>query len=97
MDDPVRYAVFSDLGGFGRWRLWLDVTQDVYGTSVEQATLFKRERVARAVARVFSERRSTNLLIARITTRNGRRRILRYDKARPRRAMKRPRGRRLQG
>jgi len=77
MDDPVRYAVFSDLGGFGRWRWWLDVTQEVYGTSVEQATLFKRERVARAVAKACSEGRRRGLLVPKITTRSEGRRVLR--------------------
>ena len=27
LDDPVRYVVFSDIGGNGRWRLWLDVSR----------------------------------------------------------------------
>jgi hypothetical protein len=53
--NPVRYVVFSDIGGKGRWRLWLDVSSDGYGMSIEQATLFKREHVDRAVARRLSE------------------------------------------
>jgi len=77
-DNPVRYAVFSDIGGRGRWRLWLDVTIDCYGMSLDQATLFKRERVARAVARACSEGRKNDLRIAKITTKNKRRKILRY-------------------
>lgn len=74
--NPVRYVVFSDIGGNGRWRLWLDVSSDGYGMSVDQATLFKREHVARAVARAYSKGRRNDLLIAKITTKNGKRRIL---------------------
>jgi hypothetical protein len=79
-DNPVRYVVFSDIGGTGRWRLWLDVSTDSYGMSVDQATLFKREHVARAVAKVYSEGRSNDLLVAKITTKSGRRRVLKYDR-----------------
>lgn len=82
--NPVRYVVFSDITGDGRWRLWLDVAGDGYGISIDQATLFKRERVARAVSRAYSEGRKHNLLIAKITTKNGKRRILKCEKPVPR-------------
>jgi hypothetical protein len=82
--NPVRYVVFSDIGGSGRWRLWLDVSSDGYGMSIDQATLFKREHVARAVARAYSEGSRNDLLIAKITTKNGKRRVLKYEKAEPR-------------
>jgi len=78
--NPVRYVVFSDISGKGRWRLWLDVSSDGYGMSIDQATLFKREHVARAVAKVYSEGRQNDLLIAKITTKNGKRKVLKYEK-----------------
>jgi hypothetical protein len=77
---PVRYVVFSDVGANGRWRLWLDVSSDGYGMSIDQATLFKREHVARSVAKAYSEGRRNDLLVAKITTKNGKRRILKYEK-----------------
>jgi len=79
-DNPVRYVVYSDITGDGKWRLWLDVSSDCYGMSIDQATLFKREHVARAVAGAYSENRKNDLLIAKITTRNDKRKVLRYDK-----------------
>jgi hypothetical protein len=79
-DNPVRYVVFSDITGDGRWRLWLDVSGDGYGMSIEQATLFKREHVARSVAKAYSEGRKNDLLIAKITTKNGKRKVLKYEK-----------------
>jgi hypothetical protein len=78
--NPVRYVVFSDIGGKGRWRLWLDVSSDGYGMSIDQATLFKREPVARAVAKAYSRRRRNDLLIAKITIKNGKRRVLKYER-----------------
>jgi hypothetical protein len=81
VDNPVRYVVFSDITGNGRWRLWLDVSGDGYGMSIEQATLFKREHVARSVAKAYSEGRKNDLLIAKITTKNGKRKVLKYEKS----------------
>jgi hypothetical protein len=78
--NPVRYVAFSDITGDGRWRLWLDVSSDGYGMSLDQATLFKREHVARAVAKAYSEGRRSDLLVAKITTKNGKRRVLKYEK-----------------
>ncbi|MBI4763155.1 MAG: hypothetical protein HY787_00930 [Deltaproteobacteria bacterium] len=78
--NPVRYVVFSDIGGNGRWRLWLDVSSDGYGMSIDQATLFKREHVAQAVAKAYSKGRRNDLLIAKITTKDGKRRVLKYNK-----------------
>jgi|GEM_PF-1045043 len=79
-NNPVRYVVFSDIVGDGRWRLWLDVSTDGYGMSIDQATLFKREHVARAVAKLYSDGRKNALRIAKITTKGGKRKVLRYEK-----------------
>ncbi|MBU4074973.1 MAG: hypothetical protein KKF28_06225 [Proteobacteria bacterium] len=78
--NPVRYVIFSDIGGKGCWRLWLDVSSDGYGMSIDQATMFKREHVARAVARAYSKGRKNDLLIAKITTKNEKRKVLQYEK-----------------
>lgn len=78
-NDPVRYAVFSDISGRGRWRLWLDVSDGVYGMSLDQATLFKRKAVAQAVAKTYASGRKNRLHLAKITTKNGKRRALKYE------------------
>lgn len=74
----VRYVVYSDITGDGKWRLWLDVSMDGYGMTIDQATLFKREHVARAVAEVYSEKGRKDIHIAKITTKNGKRKVLKY-------------------
>jgi hypothetical protein len=76
----VRYAVFSDITGRGRWRLWLDVSDGVYGMSLDQATLFKKKHVAQAVAKAYSAGRKSPLLLVKITTKSGKRRALKYEK-----------------
>jgi hypothetical protein len=91
-ENAVRYVVFSDIIGNGRWRLWLDVSGDGYWDTIDNATLFKREHVARAVARAYSEGRKNELLIAKITTKTGKRRVLKYEKQKHRTSGFRRRG-----
>jgi hypothetical protein len=78
-NDPVRYVVFSSISDRGRWRLWLNVSDDMYGMSIDQATLFKRKPVALAVARESSKARKNHHHIAKITTKNGKRRVLKFE------------------
>ena len=75
----MRDVVYSDISGHGHWRLWLDVSDDVYGMSLDQATLFKRKAVAKAVVEAHSTGRRDRLHIAKITTKNDKRRVLKYE------------------
>lgn len=77
--DPVRYVIYSDMTGSDAWRLWLDVSSDTYGMSIDQATLFKRKPVAQAVAKANASGRKNRLRVAKITTKNGKRRVLRFE------------------
>lgn len=77
-NDPVRYVVYSEIGLRKPVRFFLDVSDSSYGmNSLDRATLFKRKDVAFVVAKIYSRTRS-GLLVAKITTRNGNRKILRY-------------------
>lgn len=89
-DNPVRYVIYSDLLPNGRWRLFLNVSDDTFCDQLERATLFKREHVAHAVARACSERRKRDLLVAKITTRNDQRKVLQYALPGTRTARKKP-------
>lgn len=82
--DPVRYVVYTEFLPDGRWRLFLNVSDDTYCDRLDAATLFKREQVALAVAKLYSDGRRRDLLVAKITTRNGRRRVLKYERTGPR-------------
>lgn len=76
----MKTKILDKISGDGKWRLWLDLSTDCYGMSIDQATFFKREHVARAVAGVYSDKRKNDLLVAKITTRNDKRKVLKYDK-----------------
>ena len=78
LHNPVRFVIYSDLLPNGRWRLFLNASDDTFCDHLDTATLFKREHVAHAVARACSERRHRDLLVAKITTRNDQRKVLKY-------------------
>lgn len=88
LHNPVRYVIYSDLLPNGRWRLFLNASDDTFCDQLDTATLFKREHVAQAVARACSERRHRDLLVAKITTRNDQRKVLQYALPGPRTARK---------
>ncbi len=78
-NDPVRYVVFSSISDGGRWRFWLNVSDGMYGMSIDHATLFKRKPVALAVAREYSSGKKNRHHIAKITTKNRKRRVLKFE------------------
>jgi len=78
--NPVRYVIYSDLLPRGRWRLFLNVSDDTFCDQLDTATLFKRKNVAMSVAKLCSDGRKRDLLIAKITTKNGKRKVLSYEK-----------------
>ena len=78
LHNPVRYVIYSDLLPNGRWRLFLNVSDGTFCDQLDTATLFKREHAAQAVAIACSERRHRDLLVAKITTRSDKRKVLQY-------------------
>ena len=78
LEDPVRYVIHSDLLPGGRWRMFLNVSDDTWCDDINTATSFKRPHYARAVIHEYCEGKRDNLFIAKITTKNNRRKVLKY-------------------
>ncbi|MBA7700251.1 hypothetical protein ES703_108961 [subsurface metagenome] len=78
LENPVRYVIHSDLLRTGRRRMFLNVSDDTWCDDINTATLFKRPRYAGAVINEYCEGKRDNLFIARITTKNNQRKVLKY-------------------
>jgi hypothetical protein len=78
LEATVRYAIHSDLLAAGRWRLFLNVLDDTWWDDLNTATVFKRSRYALAVIHEYCEGTRDNLSIAKITTKQNRRKVLKY-------------------
>jgi hypothetical protein len=80
LNNSVRYVIYSDLLPGGRWRLFFNVSDDTFCDQLDTATLFKREHVALAVAKLCSDGRKRDLFVAKITTKDRKRRVLKHEK-----------------
>ena len=77
-ENPVRYVIYSEIIPNGRRRLFLDISDDTWCDDINTATLFKREHIAKAVIEKYSEGRRREISIAKITTKNDKRKVLKY-------------------
>lgn len=84
LENPVRYVIHCDLLPAGRWRMFLNVSDDTWCDDINTAALFKRARYAQAVIHEYHESKRDNLFIAKITTKNNRRKVLKYRWREPR-------------
>jgi hypothetical protein len=58
----------------------LNVSDYTFCDDIYTATLFKTEYMARALAHACSENRTKDLLVAKITTKGGKRKVLKYER-----------------
>lgn len=77
-ENPVRYVIYSEIIPNGRWRLFLNISDDTWCDDINTATLFKREHIAKAVIDKYSEEKQKDLSVAKITTKNDKRKVLKY-------------------
>jgi hypothetical protein len=78
LENLVRYVIYSDIIPKGRWRLFLNISDDTWCDDINTATLFKRQQIAKAVVKKYSEERRKDISIAKITTKNDKRKVLKY-------------------
>jgi len=78
LENLVRYVIYSDIIPKGRWRLFLNISDDTWCDDINTATLFKRQHIAKAVVEKYSEKRRKDISIAKITIKNDRRKVLKY-------------------
>ena len=78
LENLVGYVIYSDIIPKGRWRLFLNISDDTWCDDIYTATLFKRQHIAKAVVEKYSEEKRRGISIAKITTKNDRRKVLKY-------------------
>ena len=78
--NPVRYVIYSEIPPGGEWKIFLNVADYTFCEDIFTATLFKTEHMAKALAEACSGEKVMHLLVAKITTKSGKRKILKYQK-----------------
>jgi hypothetical protein len=80
VENPVRYVIYSEIPPGGQWKMFLNASDYTFCEDIFTATLFRTERMAKALAEACSGEKVMNLLVAKITTKSGKRKILKYEK-----------------
>ena len=90
LQSPIRYVIVTNLFEKFRkkekWKLFLAVDKDVWAQDLESASVFRRKYYAEAIRRIYlsegdlrkKKRLKGDLVIAKITTKNKKRKILKY-------------------
>jgi hypothetical protein len=78
LENLVRYVIYSEIIPKGRWRLFLNISDDTWCDDINTATLFKRQHIAEAVVENYTQRKRKDISVAKITTKNYKRKVLKY-------------------
>jgi hypothetical protein len=80
MDDPVRFVIVSRISMKLKWQLFFNIADETWCSEINSATIFKREKYARAICEILNEGKEDRNIIARITTKDNKRKVLKYMK-----------------
>ncbi|CAB1081207.1 hypothetical protein D1AOALGA4SA_8863 [Olavius algarvensis Delta 1 endosymbiont] len=78
LENLVKYVIYSDILLKGRWWLFLNISDGTWCDVINTVTLFKRQHIAKAVVEKHSEEKRKEILIAKITTKNDKGKVLKY-------------------
>lgn len=75
-DDPIRFIIISRLSS--KWQYYFNVSDETWCSDIDSATIFKREKYALALLKLLSRKKDKTNIIAKITIKNNKRKILKY-------------------
>ena len=77
-DDPIKYIIVSRILPKSKWQCYFNVSDETWCSDIDSATVFKREKYALAVLKALGRKNDKTNIIAKITTKNNKRRIVKY-------------------
>lgn len=77
-ENLVRYVICFEIIPKGRWRLFLNVSDDTWSEDLARATLFKRKDAAETVLENDSDYSPENHFLVKVTTKGGKIKTLKY-------------------
>jgi len=80
LENPIRYVIVSMLSREMKWKLFFNISDETWCSDIDSATVFKREEHALAILTIVNDERDKSNILAKITTRNKKRRVLKYFK-----------------
>ena len=78
--DPIRYIIVSDFSLKMKWKLYFNISDETWCDDIDTATIFKRKEYASAILKTLDKEEEKSNIIAKITTKNDKRKVLKYYK-----------------
>lgn len=79
LHDPIRYVILSNIFRKRTMSLFFNISDEVWCSDIDSATIFKNESHASVILKQLKDGKSdTSNIIAKITTKNKKRKILKY-------------------
>lgn len=79
-NDPIRYIIVSNFSSNIKWQYYFNVSDETWCSEINSATVFKRKNHALAIVKTLNGKKDKSDIIAKITTKDKKRRILKYFK-----------------
>lgn len=78
--DPIRYIIVSNILSKAKWQYYFNVSDETWCSEIDSATIFKRQNHALAILKTINRGKDKSNIIAKITTKNEKRKVLKYFK-----------------
>lgn len=78
--DPIRYIIVANFLSKAKWQHYFNVSDETWCSEIDSATTFKRKNHALAILKTLNRGKDKSNIIAKITTKNEKRKVLRYFK-----------------
>ncbi len=80
LENPIRYVIVSMFYMEPKWKLFFNISDETWCSDIDSASVFKREEHAIAILNILNVDRNNPNILAKITTKNNKRKILKYYK-----------------
>lgn len=78
--DPIRYIIVANFLSKTKWQHYFNVSDETWCSEIDSATIFKRENHALTILKTLNKGKSKSNIIAKITIKNEKRKVLKYFK-----------------
>lgn len=78
--DPIRYIIVANFASKTKWQHYFNVSDETWCSEIDSATTFKHANHALTILKTLNKGKDKSNIIAKITTKNKKRKVLKYFK-----------------
>ncbi len=80
LESRIRYVIVSILSFELKWKLYFNISDETWCSEIDSATIFKRKKHALAILKTLNKGKDKSHILAKITTKDKKRKVLKYFK-----------------